>query len=80
MRIKEQETRLTLQEHEDDDDDDDDVHHHSCDAYSNSPLPITYLASKLRVKDERALPRKVLRSKFIVSPCRNCDVVLNLPR
>ena len=26
MRIKEQETRLTLQEHDDDDDDDDDIY------------------------------------------------------
>jgi len=26
LRIKEEETRLTLQEHDDDDDDDDDIH------------------------------------------------------
>ena len=31
MRIKEQETRLTLQEHDDDDDDDDEQH---CSAYT----------------------------------------------
>ena len=32
LRIKEQETRLTLQEHDDDDDDDDDV-------YNLMPIP-----------------------------------------
>ena len=37
MRIKEQETRLTLQEHDDDDDDDDDIYYIRfwCEIYFN---------------------------------------------
>ena len=33
LRIKEQETPLTLQEHDDDDDDDDDVYYSTCNTY-----------------------------------------------